>query len=52
MASQAAVERNLQVKLREDTQQRVDELEEQLLSKEQEIDKLQILVTKLQGEVC
>ncbi|KAK7896031.1 hypothetical protein WMY93_021356 [Mugilogobius chulae] len=51
MASQANVERNLQVKLREDTQLRVDELEERLMAKEQEIDKLQILVSKLQGEV-
>ncbi|CAL1569124.1 unnamed protein product [Knipowitschia caucasica] len=51
MASQANAERNLQVKLREDTQLRVDELEEGLLAKEQEADKLQILVTRLQGEV-
>ncbi|KAJ0057634.1 hypothetical protein NL108_011575 [Boleophthalmus pectinirostris] len=51
MASQSTAERNLQMKLREDTQLRVDELEESLLAKQQEIDKLQILVTKLQGEV-
>uniref|UniRef100_A0A8C6UY18 Myosin tail domain-containing protein n=1 Tax=Neogobius melanostomus TaxID=47308 RepID=A0A8C6UY18_9GOBI len=51
VAAQASSERNLQVKLREDTQIRVDELEEGLLAKQQEIDKLQILVTRLQGEV-
>lgn len=51
VVSQANAERNLQVKLREDTQLRVDELEESLLEKEQEINKLQALVARLQGEV-
>ncbi|XP_072310781.1 uncharacterized protein [Eucyclogobius newberryi] len=51
MASEASGERNLHMKLREDAQLRVEELEENLLNKEQEMDKLHILVTKLQGEV-
>lgn len=51
-STQANAEMNLQQKLREDAQMRLDELEESLLEKEQEEQKLQTLVTKLQGEVC
>lgn len=51
-STQANAEMNLQQKLREDAQMRLDELEESLLEKEQEVQKLQTLVTKLQGEVC
>ncbi|XP_019216863.2 uncharacterized protein LOC102082328 [Oreochromis niloticus] len=51
VSTQANADMNLQQKLREDAQMRVDELEESLLEKEQEVQKLQILVTKLQGEV-
>ncbi|XP_041826558.1 cingulin-like protein 1 [Melanotaenia boesemani] len=50
-ATQAAVELNLQQKLREDTQLRVEELEESLLEKDQEMQRLQGLVSRLQGEV-
>nr|XP_054600651.1 cingulin-like protein 1 [Nothobranchius furzeri] len=50
-STQAQAESNLQQKLREDAQMRVDELEEALLEKDQEIQRLQILVGKLQGEV-
>ncbi|XP_063320346.1 cingulin-like protein 1 [Pelmatolapia mariae] len=50
-STQANAEMNLQQKLREDAQMRLDELEESLLEKEQEVQKLQSLVTKLQGEV-
>lgn len=50
-ASQASSEKNLHLKLREDAQLRVDELEEELLTKEKENDRLQILITKLQEEV-
>ncbi|XP_068191513.1 myosin-11 [Antennarius striatus] len=50
-ATQATAELNLQQKLREDSQLRVDELEESLLGKEQEVQKLQVLIDKLQGEV-
>uniref|UniRef100_A0A3Q2VJX2 Cingulin-like protein 1 n=2 Tax=Haplochromis burtoni TaxID=8153 RepID=A0A3Q2VJX2_HAPBU len=50
-STQANAEMNLQQKLREDAQMRLDELEESLLEKEQEVQKLQTLVTKLQGEV-
>ncbi|KAL4005071.1 hypothetical protein ACER0C_004784 [Sarotherodon galilaeus] len=51
VSTQANADMNLQQKLREDAQMRMDELEESLLEKEQEVQKLQILVTKLQGEV-
>lgn len=50
-STQAAVELNLQQKLRDDTQMRVDELEESLLEKDQELQRLQALVSRLQGEV-
>uniref|UniRef100_A0A3Q1HM87 Myosin tail domain-containing protein n=2 Tax=Anabas testudineus TaxID=64144 RepID=A0A3Q1HM87_ANATE len=50
-STQAAAELNLQQKLREDTKMRVDELEESLLEKDQELQKQQALVSRLQGEV-
>ncbi|XP_069562550.1 myosin heavy chain, embryonic smooth muscle isoform [Brachyistius frenatus] len=51
VSTQAAAELNLQQKLREDAQLRVEELEESLLEKDQELQKLQALVSRLQGEV-
>lgn len=51
MSSQASAELNLQQKLRDDDQIRMEELEEALLEKDQEVQKLQALVVKLQGEV-
>ncbi|CAJ1071119.1 uncharacterized protein LOC121525252 [Xyrichtys novacula] len=51
VSTQATAELNLQQKLRDDGQVRVEELEESLLEKEQEVVKLQALVNKLQGEV-
>ncbi|KAM9323045.1 uncharacterized protein KZ484_021129 [Pholidichthys leucotaenia] len=51
VSTQAAAEANLQQKLREDAQMRVNELEESLLEKDQELQKLQLLVNRLQGEV-
>lgn len=50
-STQAAAELNLQQKLRDDAQMRVDELEESLLEKEQELQRLQVLVIRLEGEV-
>ncbi|KAM7393296.1 hypothetical protein PAMA_008104 [Pampus argenteus] len=50
-STQSAAEMNLQQKLREDAQLRVEELEESLLEKDQELQRLQTLVGKLQGEV-
>ncbi|XP_037548006.1 myosin-9 [Nematolebias whitei] len=50
-STQAAAELSLQQKLREDDQIRMEELEETILEKDQEVQKLQVLVTKLQGEV-
>lgn len=50
-STQAIAELNLHQKLREDAQLRVDELEESLLEKDQELQRLQVLVTRLQGEV-
>ncbi|XP_040013965.1 uncharacterized protein LOC120806664 [Xiphias gladius] len=50
-STQAAAELHLQQKLREDAQLRVEELEESLLEKEQELQRLQSLVARLQGEV-
>lgn len=41
----------LQQKLREDAQIRMEELEESLLEKDQEVQRLEALVSKLQGEV-
>ncbi|TKS84127.1 Cingulin-like protein 1 [Collichthys lucidus] len=50
-STQASAELSLQQKLRDDSQQRVDELEESVLEKEQEVQRLQDLVSRLQGEV-
>ncbi|XP_049460126.1 cingulin-like protein 1 isoform X3 [Epinephelus fuscoguttatus] len=50
-STQASAELNLHQKLREDSQMRVEELEESLLEKEQELQKMQLLVNRLQGEV-
>ncbi|XP_070781219.1 cingulin-like [Enoplosus armatus] len=50
-STQASAELSLQQKLREDCQLRVEELEESLLEKEQELLRLQNLVSRLQGEV-
>lgn len=49
--SQAAAELSLQQKLREDSELRVEELEESLLEKEQELQRQHVLIGKLQGEV-
>nr|XP_057912514.1 cingulin-like protein 1 [Doryrhamphus excisus] len=51
MSSQCTAEFNLQQKLRQDAQLRVEELEESLLEKEQELQRLQAIVNRLQGEV-
>ncbi|XP_034048301.1 cingulin-like protein 1 isoform X2 [Thalassophryne amazonica] len=51
VSTQAAAEVNLQQKLRDDAQTRLQELEESLLEKEQEVQKLQLIVSRLQGEV-
>ncbi|MEQ2179435.1 hypothetical protein GOODEAATRI_024863, partial [Goodea atripinnis] len=51
MSTQNSAELSLQQKLREDAQMRVEELEEALLEKDQETQKLHLLVSKLQGEV-
>ncbi|XP_035524339.1 cingulin-like protein 1 [Morone saxatilis] len=51
VSTQATAELNLQQKLREDSTLRVEELEESLLEKEQELQRLQALVNRLQGEV-
>lgn len=51
VSTQATVELKLQQKLREDDQLRVEELEESLLEKNQELQKLYALVSRLQGEV-
>ncbi|XP_051794925.1 cingulin-like [Acanthochromis polyacanthus] len=51
ISTQAAAELNLHQKLRDDAQLRVEELEETLLEKDQELQKLQISISRLQGEV-
>ncbi|XP_031711784.1 cingulin [Anarrhichthys ocellatus] len=51
VSTQATAELSLQLKLRNDSQLRVEELEESLLEKEQELQRLQILVGRVQGEV-
>ncbi|XP_034457410.1 cingulin-like isoform X1 [Hippoglossus hippoglossus] len=51
VSSQASAEVNLHQKLRDDAHMRVDELEESLLEKDQELLRLQNLVGRLQGEV-
>ncbi|XP_037402078.1 cingulin-like protein 1 isoform X4 [Pygocentrus nattereri] len=50
-ASQASTELSLQQKLRMDAQMRVEELEESILEKDQEVLRLQQIVSRLQGEV-
>ncbi|KAG7481557.1 hypothetical protein MATL_G00067960 [Megalops atlanticus] len=50
-SSQAAAELSLQKKLRADTLQRVEELEDSLMKKTQELQRVQQTVTRLQGEV-
>ncbi|KAA8584636.1 hypothetical protein FQN60_008421 [Etheostoma spectabile] len=50
-STQATAELGLQLKLRDEGQRRVEELEESLLEKEQELQRLQLLVSRLQGEV-
>ncbi|KAF7652841.1 hypothetical protein LDENG_00091580 [Lucifuga dentata] len=52
VSTQAAVELNLQQKLREDAQMRLEELEESMLEKDQELQRLQGLVSRLQEEAC
>lgn len=51
MSSQAQAELSLQQKLREDSELRLEEMEESLLEKEQELQKQQLLINRLQGEV-
>ncbi|KAK5851664.1 hypothetical protein PBY51_023202 [Eleginops maclovinus] len=51
VSTQATAELSLHLKLREDDRQRVEELEEVMLEKEQELQRLQNLVSRLQGEV-
>nr|XP_020456617.1 cingulin-like protein 1 isoform X2 [Monopterus albus] len=50
-STQAVAELNLHQKLRDDDKMRVEELEDTLLEKEQEVQRLQALVSRLQGEV-
>ncbi|XP_026153728.1 cingulin-like protein 1 isoform X2 [Mastacembelus armatus] len=50
-STQATAELSLHQKLRDDAQIRVEDLEESLLEKEQEVLRLQTLVSRLQGEV-
>ncbi|KAM9450476.1 uncharacterized protein Hap1MRO34_021094 isoform 2-T2 [Clarias gariepinus] len=51
LGSQSSSELSLQQKLRVDTQLRVEELEECVLEKEQEVARLQQIISRLQGEV-
>lgn len=51
MSSQAQAELSLQQKLREDSELRLEEMEESLLEKEQELQRQQLLISRLQGEV-
>uniref|UniRef100_H3CY99 Myosin tail domain-containing protein n=1 Tax=Tetraodon nigroviridis TaxID=99883 RepID=H3CY99_TETNG len=50
-SSQAQAELNLQQKLREDSELRLEEMEESLLEKEQELQQQHTLISRLQGEV-
>lgn len=50
-SSQIQAELSLQQKLREDSELRVEEMEESLLEKEQEVQRQQGLISRLQGEV-
>lgn len=51
MSTQATAELSLQQKLRNDSELRVEEMEETLLEKEQELQKQQALINRFQGEV-
>lgn len=51
VSSQAQAELSLQQKLREDSELRLEEMEESLLEKEQELQRQQLLISRLQGEV-
>ncbi|XP_057674652.1 cingulin-like protein 1 isoform X3 [Corythoichthys intestinalis] len=51
ISSQSTAELNLQQKLRQDAQLRMEELEESLLEKEQELQRHQALIIRLQGDV-
>ncbi|XP_077479661.1 uncharacterized protein LOC144091310 [Stigmatopora argus] len=50
-STQSTAELNLQHKLRQDAQLRMEELEESLLEKEQELQRHQALIIRLQGDV-
>ncbi|XP_061887609.1 cingulin-like protein 1 isoform X1 [Entelurus aequoreus] len=50
-STQSSAELHLQQKLRQEDQMRVEELEETLLEKEQELQKYQAIANRLQGEV-
>ncbi|XP_077594033.1 uncharacterized protein LOC144210937 isoform X2 [Stigmatopora nigra] len=50
-STQSTAELNLQQKLRQDAQLRMEELEESLLEKEQELQRHQALIIRLQGDV-
>lgn len=52
VSTQAMAQLNLQQKLREDSERRVEELEESMLEKDQELQRLQTVVGRLHGEVC
>ena len=51
MSTQASAELGLEQKLRADALLRVEELEESLLEKTQELQRVQLVVSRLQGEV-
>lgn len=51
MSSQAQAELSLQQKLREDSELRLEEMEESLLEKEQELQRQHVLIGRLHGEV-
>ncbi|KAM8828752.1 uncharacterized protein AB9W97_004549 isoform 2-T6 [Spinachia spinachia] len=51
VSTQAAAQLSLQQKLREDSERRVEELEESMLEKDQELQRLQTVVGRLHGEV-
>lgn len=50
-SSQTQAELNLQQKLRQDSELRMEEMEESLMEKEQELQRQQNLISRLQGEV-
>ncbi|XP_036385662.1 cingulin-like protein 1 isoform X1 [Megalops cyprinoides] len=51
VSNQATAELSLQQKLKDDAEQRVEELEESLMEKSQELQRAQQTISKLQGEV-